>query len=293
MRRLLGVALFAIAGTPAFAAQEIELEHDNAKRSYLVHLPKGHDPTVAVPVVLALHGTNMRGADMFVHTDLQRKADAAGFILVAPNSQRRAFNDGFAGGDAEGTSTNDVGFIEAATEDVKRRYKVLANAMFLTGFSNGGSMVQRMAIESRYPYAGYASVAAGLRVKTEGISNRAPVLLVFGAADPLNPVAGGEVSIPVTSVRPSHESTANNWSGRLGCQGFSVASSPAKGVQAKTWAQCESGARLVWYEIEGLGHHWAGAEPMPFPSFVIGEQVSSPNLSDLVWDFFAAATRRP
>jgi polyhydroxybutyrate depolymerase len=270
----------------ARAADEITIEHDGARRTYLVHRPSGDEPTVALPLVVALHGTNMRAADMLRHTDLARKADAAKFILASPNSLGTAFNDGFAPAGSDAAVINDVGFIQAVVEDAKARYRIRADSIFLVGFSSGGSMVQRMAIESRYPFAGYASVANTVRVKTEGIANRAPTLLVFGTADPLNPVAGGEVAMPVTSVKPSHESTAKGWADRLGCQGNPVVAAPDKGVQARIWTECPSGARLAWYEIAGLGHHWAGAEPMPFPSFIIGEQVAAPNLTDLIWGFF-------
>lgn len=271
----------------AHAAQEIAIEHEGVRRSYLILTPTEYDPAVALPLVIALHGTNMRAADMLRHTDLPRKANSARFILVSPNSLGTAFNDGLAPPGSDAAGVNDVGFIQAVAEDAKARYRIRANSIFLVGFSNGGSMAQRVAIESRYPFAGYASVANATRVQTEGVSNPASTLLVFGTADPFNPVAGGQVDMPVKSVKPSHETTAKKWAERLGCLDSPPTSPLEKGVQARIWTQCRSGARLAWYEIEGLGHHWAGAEPMPFPSFIIGEQVTSPNLTDLVWAFLS------
>jgi polyhydroxybutyrate depolymerase len=285
------LAFLATVLQTAFAAEEISVAHDGARRSYMVHTPKEYDPAVALPLVVALHGTNMRAADMLGHTDLPRKADSAKFILASPNSLGTAFNDGLAPAGSDAAVVNDVGFIQAVTDDAKARYRIRADSIYLVGFSSGGSMVQRMAIESRYPFAGYASVANTVRVKTEGIANRAPTLLVFGTADPFNPVAGGEVAMPVKSVKPSHEATAKGWAERLGCQDNPSTAAPAKGVQARIWTECPSGARLAWYEIEGLGHHWAGAEPMPFPAFIIGEQVASPNLTDLIWAFFKPGSK--
>jgi polyhydroxybutyrate depolymerase len=233
----------------------------------------------------------MRGADMLTYTDLPRKAESVGFVLIAPDSRGLAFNDGSPSGGPETADTDDVAYIEAVAEDAKRRYKLLPQSIFLAGFSSGGSMAQRIEIESPYPFAGYASVANTFRVQTGGAANPAPLLLVFGTADPFNPVAGGEVTMPYTSVKPSHEDTAKNWSIRLKCFDDGTTSSPAKGVKAKTWTHCAGRARLALYEIEGLGHHWAGADPMPFPAFIVGEQVSSANLTDLIWDFFMDAKR--
>lgn len=283
--------LLAAALQTALAAQEIVIEHEGARRSYLIQVPSEYDAAVALPLVIALHGTNMRAADMLSHTDLPRKANASKFILVSPNSVEAAFNDGIAPAGSAAAAVGDVGFIQAVAEDARLRHRIRADSIFLVGFSSGGSMVQRIAIESKYPFAGYASVANATRVNTEGVANRAPMLLVFGTADPLNPVAGGEVTLPVKSLKPSHESTAKRWAERLGCQDGPSTAAPQKGVQARLWSQCQSGARLAWYEIDGLGHHWAGAEPMPFPSFIVGEQVASPNLTDLIWAFFNPAAR--
>ncbi|HSH91420.1 MAG TPA: PHB depolymerase family esterase [Ramlibacter sp.] len=289
---LLAVCGFAlIASSSAGAADKMTLEHGGSQRSYLLHVPKTNDAGKPAPLLIALHGTNMRAETMLAHTDLVRKADAAGFILVLPDSRGLAFNDGSSFGGADSVAADDVGFIEALAEDVKRRHKVNADAMFLTGFSSGGSMTQRVLIESRYPFAAYASVANNFRVATSGMGRPAPLLLVFGTADPLNPVAGGQVSIPVTLTKPSHESTAMNWVTRMDCKGPAPSSATAPKVIARSWKQCAGGASLTWYSIDGLGHHWSGAEPMPFPSFVIGEQLDSPNLSDLIWEFFVSTRK--
>jgi polyhydroxybutyrate depolymerase len=55
------------------------------KRTYLVHVPKGHDPKQPAPVVLALHGAAMNGSMMVWFTGLNKKADKAGFIVVYPS----------------------------------------------------------------------------------------------------------------------------------------------------------------------------------------------------------------
>jgi poly(3-hydroxybutyrate) depolymerase len=52
------------------------------KRTYLVHVPKGLDPKLPVPVVLALHGAAMNGPMMVWFSGLNKKADEAGFLVV-------------------------------------------------------------------------------------------------------------------------------------------------------------------------------------------------------------------
>jgi poly(3-hydroxybutyrate) depolymerase len=58
---------------------------DGTTRSYIVHVPKGHDRKTPMPVVLALHGATMNGAMMAWFSDLNRKADEAGILVIYPN----------------------------------------------------------------------------------------------------------------------------------------------------------------------------------------------------------------
>lgn len=287
MKRLL--AAVALAALPALAAavDTVTLMHGGVPRSYLVHLPPQHAGGAALPLLIALHGTSMRAGDMFDHTDLPRVADRAGFVLVSPAALGQAFNDGLAPPGSEAAAVDDVGFVEAVADDARRRFGVRAEALYVAGFSNGGSMVQRLAIESRYPFAGFAAVASVPRVQAGGVARPAPLLLVFGTADPLNPVNGGWVWIPVLHRKPAQEETARRWAQWLRCDGGPEAATPAIGVGEHRWLHCAGGARLAWMSIDGLGHHWSGARPMPFPSFVLGPQLATPPLGELVWSFFA------
>jgi len=271
------------------AAESVTLHHQGSARSYLVHRPPSHASGAPLPLLIALHGTSMRAADMLAYTDLVALADRAGFVLVAPSSLGHAFNDGLAPAGSEAASVDDVAFVEAVAEDARVRFGVRADAIHVVGFSNGGSMAQRVAIESRYPFAGFAAVASAVRVQTPGVVRPAPLLLVFGNADPLNPPHGGWVWIPVPHAKPAPAQTAREWAERLRCEGAPEAEVPAAGVQAQIWRRCAEGTRLAWLTIDGLGHHWAGARPMPFPSFVLGPQVGAPKLGELVWSFLSAS----
>jgi polyhydroxybutyrate depolymerase len=288
---LWALAVGVLAGGAAAAAQDIALWHHGQPRHYLLQAPARDAPHPAQGLLLVLHGTSMRAAQMFEHTDLPALAAREGLVLAAPQALGSAFNDGLAAAGSAAAAVDDVAFIEAVAEDARRRSGVAADAVYAVGFSNGGSMVQRLAIESRYPFAGLAAVASAPRVATPGVARPVPLLLVFGQADPLNPPQGGWVWIPVPHRKPAPAATAQQWAERLQCNGPASDTVPRPGVALRLWPQCAGGARLGWMTISGLGHHWAGARPMPFPSFVLGPQVSAPALGELVWAFLASASR--
>lgn len=281
----LGLCLL-LAGAAARAAESVALYHRGEARSYLVHRPVTAGP--APPLLIALHGTTMRAADMLAYTDLPQLAERAGFVLASAQALGSAFNDGLAPAGSQAAAVDDVGFVEAVADDAVARFGVRADAIYVVGFSNGASMVQRIAIESRYPFAGFAAVAGAVRVATPGVARPAPLLLVFGSADPLNPPQGGWVWIPVPHRKPAPATTVAQWAERLHCTGPPQAETPAPGAQLQRWSHCAAGSRLGWLRIDGLGHHWAGAPAMPFPSLVIGPQVAAPRLGELIWGFLAA-----
>jgi len=134
-------------------------------------------------------------------------------------------------------------------------------------------------------------VASAPRVATPGVARPAPLLLVFGRADPLNPPAGGWVWTPVPHAKPPTDATVRQWAQRLQCEGAPQQDLPRPGVQRLQWPHCAGGSRLAALQIEGQGHHWAGARPLPFPSFVVGPQLASPPLGELVWDFLTTGSR--
>lgn len=278
------VAAVACA-TAATAAERILVQHDDKQRTYVVHLPKSYDGSKAVPLLIALHGTRMSGVDMLKYTDLVRKSEVAGFVLAAPDSLGLAFNDGSGRGTDVVASVADVRFIEGVADDAKKRFKIDSAKIYLVGFSSGAAMVQRIAVESQYDFAALASISDHLWVKTDRILRPRPLLLVFGTADPLNPKAGGTVSMPVRLDKPAHSVTAKAWAARLKCEPISASATAPAGVTAQLWRACESGSRVVWYEVEGLAHQWSGGAPLPFPENAVGKFTSSPSLGDLVWEF--------
>src|SRR5208282_3536679 len=98
------------------------------KRSYIVHLPNGHDPQTPMPVVLALHGATMNAAMMAWFSGLNRKADEAGFIVVYPNGTGSFSSFTWNGGNCSGSQmqnkVDDVAFINTLLDDLMGSYHV-------------------------------------------------------------------------------------------------------------------------------------------------------------------------
>ena len=213
-------------------------------------------------------------------------------ISPAALGQRLQRRPGAAPG-SDAAAVDDVGFIEAAAADARQRFGVRADAIYVVGFSNGGSMVQRLAIESRYPFAGFAAVASAPRVHTGACAAGAAAAGVRHGR-PVEPGATADgCGCRWCTASRRRPPPCGNGAQRLQLPTATPEpAAPAAGVSALLLAAAAPTAHAWrWITIDGLGHHWAGARPMPFPRFVLGPQLDTPKLGELVWSFLAAPTR--
>ena len=207
------------------------LSFGGLQRSYVIHVPSravGQE----VALVVVLHGLGGDGASVLEQGRWVAKADAEGFIVVAPEGvpedparparffgNRRSWNSGPAtGSPAQARGIDDVGFIAAVIRDVQRLHRVDARRIHVTGFSNGAGMAFRVGAELPDVVASIAPVANGLLVPVETLRRPVSLMLVWGQADPLNPIAGGKVERNGGLVlRPSAEQSWRQWARLLRC----------------------------------------------------------------------------
>jgi polyhydroxybutyrate depolymerase len=155
-------------------------------------------------LLLVLHGGGGDG-ERFRHLTggaFELLADKHGFLIAYPDAlgghwngcrARASYHAALAGID-------DVGFLRAV---VRRAREIAARdlaGVFVVGYSNGGHLVFRIALEAPTDFAALATIGANLPVSEElgCIASNIPVsiLLVSGTDDPINPWEGGEVRAP-------------------------------------------------------------------------------------------------
>lgn len=226
---LLIVAYFYFAyapvpNEPQFGAkiEQATIRVANQTRSYLFYVPKklSTNPTL----IIALHGTGMNAAKMRQWTayEFDQLADQKGFTMIYPNGYKGNWNDcrSDAPFPAKKENIDDVGFIRSLIEKFKKDYGVDPDKVYVFGFSNGGQMALRLAMEEPDLIAAVSAIGANLPTPAtcsctlEGQTSR--VMLVTGTKDPINPYNGGNVTLfglkkigTVISAQASAESLAN------------------------------------------------------------------------------------
>ncbi len=277
------------------------VRHEGKQRGWFAYLPasRGSSP----PVVLVLHGSQGKGNDIrgmsFYGFDVE--AERAGFIAVYPDGYEGHWNDCRASASYAANQENidDVGFFRALVEELQGRYGIDPQRVYAAGFSNGGHMAYRLALEAPELVRGVAAISANLPVAANlGCAESGQpvsVLMINGTADPVNPYAGGLVEILGDASRGEVRSaldTADYWAQLAGYSGEGEARSlpdqvadDDTSVETLRWADgLRPSVELV--TVVGGGH------TMPNPSFnlplLLGPTSHEFDSAQLIWEFFSA-----
>jgi polyhydroxybutyrate depolymerase len=166
-------------------------------RSFLYYAPDNLRRNA--PVVFVLHGSGGNGASMRALTsaEFERLADQHNFLVVYPDGFENRWNDcrKNATHSAHTMNIDDGAFLRALVQRFRGELGTSESNVFAFGFSNGGALVLRLALERPREFRAVAAIASVLPTAENldcSASGRAvPVLLVVGTADPLIRSSGG------------------------------------------------------------------------------------------------------
>ncbi|MDF1691864.1 MAG: PHB depolymerase family esterase [Zhongshania sp.] len=181
--------------------QQIQIQVGGLARSYSLYIP-ANLPSHA-PLVVMLHGSLQSGDDirMFSGYQFEQLAEQHGFALAYPFGYENNWNDcrKAASYPARNEQIDDLNFIEAITLQVHQRLSTDLNKTFIAGYSSGGQLGFRFALERPHSVAGIAAIAASLPAADNLACSESgvavPVLIMNGTEDPINPYYGGLVSL--------------------------------------------------------------------------------------------------
>lgn len=278
---LVAVAIFGLAACasrpltgpvtgPATYDLDMDYTTGGFQRSYRVHIPRGYNGEQSLPLVVVIHGAFDTAVGMERFAGFSRLADQENFIVLYPNGigilgYLQHWNAGHCCGKAAADNIDDVGYLEAAIENVARR---LAAAAPLAA-SIGGRPAND-APEWRIPDP----------VKP------LPLFMMHGRSDDDIPFNGGH-SKHRGGERTywSVDESVRFWAKHNGCTGSPAETSHIRGaVSIRTREPCRDQSIVTLYTIEKWGHVWPG------PYFTADLPVDDPlynfDAAEIIWNFF-------
>jgi len=178
--------------------QTEHLESDGLDRSFSFYAPS--QLASNAPILVALHGANSSGENLRVFTGygFDVLADRYGFIVAYPDSFSGSWNDCrvAANNPARRQGIDDVDFVKAVIANLHARFAV-SGPVYVLGYSTGGLMVYRLAVEAPETFTAAAAISASLPAEDESdcVASGTPVSIAIlnGTADQINPFEGGSV----------------------------------------------------------------------------------------------------
>lgn len=281
-------------------------------RQYRVHVPA---TLTGAPkaVVLVLHGgggegLNVANTGQHPLSVFRTVADREGFVVVYPG--------GLPARDLEGnpawvdcradnsvsSGADDVGFLAALTERVRKEYGLTTSQMFMAGGSNGAQMTHAFAFHHAEMLGAVATSAGSLPETplpgpcTTGPSRPLPIAILHGTADTQMPWAGGCVAnVGGACSRGrviSAEATRDRWLAVNGLAGVTpttavVEVAAGDGGPANRWDY--AGANPVqWWRLDGAGHTVSSRTVLVPTNTLTGAQNRDVEFAEVAWSFFAA-----
>jgi len=274
------------------------------ERTFSVYVPP--ELTRNAPLLVALHGANSSGQKLrrFTGYEFESLADRHGFVVVYPDSFAGSWNDCRVASynTARRQGIDDVGFVKAVIANLQARYGG-QRPVYVLGYSTGGLMVYRLAVEAPETFTAAAAISANLPV--DGNSDCAPartpvsIAIVNGTADQINPFEGGNPhnvwTVEMGSLQ-SAEQSARYFAGLAGHAGQpQVERLPDRDRHPRTWVERRawSGgpANVELVAIHGGGH--TISQPVVRQPRILGQTSADVDTPQEIWRFFSQPLSQP
>ena len=181
--------------------------YGSVTRQYRVYKSPNYSSANPASMVITLHGLGDNMTN-FSGIGFNYIADTANIIVVVP----QATTDPFAGtawnsgagisGYYPNAAVNDVGFLNTLIDTVKNLYAINPQRVYCCGFSMGGFMTQRMALQSNLQIAAFVSMSGtiGTGVTAFAPGRAVPIAHFHGTSDSTVYYAGNLYGIDADSL---------------------------------------------------------------------------------------------
>ncbi|QRY80022.1 alpha/beta hydrolase fold domain-containing protein [Pseudomonas sp. PDNC002] len=278
-------------------SEDASVRQGERRRSYVLYVPQKLAEHPALLVVL--HSSQSNGQRMRRDSGYRfdALADRDGFLVLYPDGFEGHWNDcrRVASYSARALNIDDVGFLSGMIERLQRERAVDPARVFVAGYSNGGQMALRLAAEAPDVVDGVAAVAASLPTADNDACAPArqptAALLMNGTRDPINPYAGGRVTLFGFGDRGnvlSAEDSATALARRNGQNGEPVQDRLTEAgpvwTQRQRW-DASGGPPVELLTVHGGGHLLS--QPVYRPPRLLGQADPQLDGPAEIWRFFS------
>jgi len=241
----------ACAGAGVTDAQAT-ISFGGLERTYVVAMPDSCRS--ACPLVLDLHGYQGSGSRIARHSGIRAQAQAAGYVAVFPDGIANSWNAGrgpYGGccGVAMKDKVDDVAFLKDVVARVAAAYPVDRSRVYVTGWSNGCAMAQRLLAEASEVFAAGACTGHFLLTMQKSLARPVSVTEIHGRDDDSYREADDHTGARENAAR---------WAALDRCAAAPVHARVGRDSDIATWSGCAGGVRVRLVTLAHTGHDTYG-----------------------------------
>lgn len=311
---LLSLVLAPLSSIKAFAAGSFTPVTYNG-RTYKIYVPSGYTPGTEVPLVVMLHGCTQDPDQFAAGTQMNALAETENFLVIYPEqtssaNQNKCWN--FFEPSHQRRGSGEPALIAGMVNDVKSKYSVDDDAVFVTGLSAGGAMTVVMG--ATYPDV-FKAIGVGAGLEYKAATTMIDALLKAmpqGGPDPVNQgreayLAMGSYArvVPTIVFHGTSDSTVvpkngdqvlTQWATTNDYADDGVKNGSIDDIPEQTIPDQIEGGRaytkyvyndstgtpiMEKYTVTGMNHAWSGGSTAGSYTDPKG-----PNESEITWEFF-------
>ncbi|MBN1646463.1 MAG: discoidin domain-containing protein [Spirochaetales bacterium] len=225
-----------------------QIEHNELARTGIIYVPESYSDQKKYSLVFGLHGRGSN-AQGFVNYRFNDIADHFDFIMVCPNGIAGEW-DVYPGPEGH----DDIGLFRLLIREMRQKYNIDPERIYVTGHSMGGYMAYRMAYEMSDVIAGIAPVSGQvLGIWPDNAPSPGPVsvLHVHSLDDPIVPFNGNPGNYSLSAIQ-----SMTLWRGLSGCLNEGVPFISKPGVRAVLWSGDNPDIAVGGIIYDRGGHSW-------------------------------------
>lgn len=270
------------------------IEFEGMERCWQIYAPEEFSPSecaeISCPLVVDIHGYTDNVDRQRAISGFDDMADEFGFLVMYPIGHEASWNAGWCCGDAKDLGLNDVGVIEKMITIVQENWSTDPDRIYVTGWSNGCAMTQKMVNEASHLFAAGGCMALYLLEPESANYSPVPMMEVHGVRDAVihYGVSYGSSAIFDFSLDGNEGALQNmeRWAEMNGCSG----STPD--VEIFEWdysvlgySDCDNNAQVRLVSLNFAGHN-PYLKDSPDQETMPGNPTGI-DTSRMVWDFMS------
>jgi polyhydroxybutyrate depolymerase len=162
----------------------IVYNYNGVQREYLLYKPDSLPKNA--PLVFVMHGYGEVAERYYVELGFNQIADTAKFAVCYPQGENFTW-------DVLSINSRDVGFLTSLAKSLQKEHSLSMERTFATGFSMGGAMSNRLALDGNDVFKAVAPVSgfvSGEVWSAKKPKNSIPVFLIHGVEDEIVSIDG-------------------------------------------------------------------------------------------------------